>query len=141
MQGDFYNFHLSFSLFNCFSPAFKYVDSPELLTHISSHAPTIYTSQAALVVLKNTPNAWSGPNSIRKIQCLLYPSQLLIMKSSDCHPNHRPRPPKYPCLSCRRAVRNNLDSEQCESCEQCCHSECLSMSLERFNILVECNFA
>ena len=127
-------------------PFQRFADSLELHTHSPSHAPEPNLShqpiQYAFIVLKNGQvNTWSDPSIIRKSQCLHYLSQLLIRISSDCHPNPGPRPPKYPCLSCQRAVKNNQNSVQCETCEQWWHADCLSMSANRFDVLTEYSFA
>ena len=125
-------------------PIHRHADSLELPTQSSSHVLepnlSLHLIRYALVFPKYV-NTWSNPSIICKSQCLVYLSQLLIGKFSDCHPNPGPRPPKYPCLSCQKAVKNNQNSVQCESCEQWCHADCLCMSTIRFDILVECSFA
>ena len=45
--------------------------------------------------------------------CLSYLCLLLIINSSDCHPNPGPRAPKYPGLKCNKAVKNNDPSICC----------------------------
>ena len=59
----------------------------------------------------------------------------------DCHPNPGPRPPKFPCLKCRKAVKNDHASVHCETCEQWGHVECLGITDVRFEVLVDYSFA
>ena len=77
----------------------------------------------------------------RNRQCHLYLCQFLLKISSDCHPNPGPRPPKFPCLKCRKAVKNGHASVQCETCEQWGHVECLGITDVRFEVLVDYSFA
>ena len=119
-------------------PIHRHADSLELPTQPSSHALELNLSQHSIwyaLIFPKYVNTWSNSSIIRKSQYLVYLSQLLIRKSSDCHPNPGPRPPKYPCLSCQKAVKNNQNSVQCETCEQWCHADCLGMSTNRFDIL------
>ena len=77
----------------------------------------------------------------RNRQCHLYLSQFLLKISADCHPNPGPRTPKFPCLVCKKAVKNDHNSVQCETCERWGHVECLGITEERFQVLVDYSFA
>ena len=48
-----------------------------------------------------------------------------------------PKPPKHPCLRCRRAVTTDTKSVQCQTCEFWVHVDCQGISDELFNILVD----
>ena len=48
-----------------------------------------------------------------------------------------PKPPKHPCLRCRRAVTTDTKSVQCQTCEFWVHVDCQGISEELFNILVD----
>ena len=47
------------------------------------------------------------------------------------------KPPKHPCLRCRKAVTKEHKSVQCQTCQFWVHVECEGMSDELFNILAE----
>ena len=61
---------------------------------------------------------------------LAYIFYILILNSSDCHPNPGPRTPKYPCGICGKAVRwsRTIRSVACNDCEIWFHKDCLGMS-------------
>ena len=48
-----------------------------------------------------------------------------------------PKPPKHPCLRCRRAVTTDTKSVQCQTCEFWVHVDCQGISDKLFNILVD----
>ncbi|KAK3108364.1 hypothetical protein FSP39_006467 [Pinctada imbricata] len=62
--------------------------------------------------------------------CLTYIFYLLVLNSSDCHPNPGPRTPKYPCGDCGKAVKwsKTVKSVACTQCETWFHKDCLGMS-------------
>ena len=47
------------------------------------------------------------------------------------------KPPKHPCLRCRKAVTKEHKSVQCQTCQFWVHVECEGMSEELFKILAE----
>ena len=61
---------------------------------------------------------------------LAYIFYILILTSSDYHPNPGPRTPKYPCGICGKAVRwsRTIRSVACNDCEVWFHKDCLGMS-------------
>ena len=46
------------------------------------------------------------------------------------------KPPKHPCIGCKKAVTRDHKSVQCQTCELWVHAECQSISDEMFNLLV-----
>ena len=50
--------------------------------------------------------------------------------SNDIELNPGPRPPKYPCDSCGKAVKNNQNGIQCDKCSTWHHIECQGMGIE-----------
>ena len=61
---------------------------------------------------------------------LSYIFGILLLISSDCHPNPGPRTPKYPCGICSKAVRwsKTVRSVACTECEVWYHIDCLGMA-------------
>ena len=55
-------------------------------------------------------------------------SLLLILLGGDVACNPGPRSPKYPCMTCKKAVKWNVQAICCDSCDQWCHTSCLTMS-------------
>ena len=47
------------------------------------------------------------------------------------------KPPKHPCLQCRRAVTSDQKSVQCQTCQYWVHAECQGISDELFTFLVK----
>ena len=85
------------------------------------------TNRSGLLRIQNA--TYSGKT------CLTYLCLLLIINSSDCHPNPGPRPPKYPCLKCNRAVKDSDTSICCDGCDKWGHIECLKIGLQELQHL------
>ena len=54
---------------------------------------------------------------------------LILILSGDIQSNPGPRPPKYPCGICSRAVRNGQDGIQCDQCDIWHHRDCMQMCM------------
>ena len=65
------------------------------------------------------------------IVCIPYKNillvSLLLLMSHDVEQNPGPRPPKYPCGVCDRAVRWNQRGVACDSCDRWYHASCVAM--------------
>jgi hypothetical protein len=93
----------------------------------SSHNHVSVFSGARLdnIVARLTGVFLSNRRSLTRIQnatysgrtCLTYICLLLIVNSSDCHPNPGPITPKYPCLICNKAVKSKDPSICCDGCD------------------------
>ncbi|KAJ8287062.1 hypothetical protein GJAV_G00046610 [Gymnothorax javanicus] len=69
---------------------------------------------------------------------LLLTFSLLIC--GDVHPCPGPvvkRAPKYPCVTCQKAVRSNSKAVSCDNCEEWTHIKCGEISLATYNSAVE----
>jgi len=68
---------------------------------------------------------------------LSYIFRILLLISSDCHPNPGPPTPKYPCGVCGRAVRwsKTVRSVACTECEKWYHINCLGMNTAMYEPL------
>ena len=73
--------------------------------------------------------------------CLLYISLLLVTLSHDVQLNPGPRPPKFPCGSCSKAVRHNQNSIQCDGCNIWYHIGCQGLNLTIHDILAEHSYS
>ena len=69
--------------------------------------------------------------------CFMYLPVLLLALSHDIEVNPGPRPPKFPCGSCGKAVRNGQNSIECEGCEQWFHIECEGLRVDIHKLLCE----
>ena len=69
--------------------------------------------------------------------CFVYLTELLLALSHDIEVNPGPRPPKFPCGSCGKAVRNGQNAIHCESCDQWYHIECEGLGAEVLQVLCE----
>ena len=69
--------------------------------------------------------------------CFVYLTELLLALSHDIEVNPGPRPPKFPCGSCGKAVRNGQNAIHCESCDQWYHIECDGLGAEVHQVLCE----
>ena len=66
---------------------------------------------------------------------LLYLSCLLIKISFDVELNPGPRPAKYPCQVCHRAVTWGQRGVACDDCEGWYHVDCMCMPNEVYGVL------
>ena len=64
----------------------------------------------------------------RQKSVLLYLCSLLLAQSYAPEPNPGPRPIKYPCVICEKAVRWNTPGVCCDSCDRWYHQRCMGMS-------------
>ena len=67
----------------------------------------------------------------------LYLSLLLVTLSHDVQVNPGPRPPKYPCGHCGKAVGWKQEAIQCDSCETWFHRVCTGMDKLHYQIHIE----
>jgi hypothetical protein len=63
----------------------------------------------------------------RKKQVLLYLCSLLLTLSYAPEPNPGPRPMKFPCAVCNKAVKWSTPGGCCDSCDVWVHQECMGM--------------
>ena len=68
-----------------------------------------------------------GPVCRQKL-VLLYLCMLLLAESYAPEPNSGPRPPKFPCGVCHKAVKWSTSGVQCDSCKIWYHQDCMGMS-------------
>ena len=52
---------------------------------------------------------------------------VLLIIAGDIQPNPDPRPPKYPCSICNKAVRYGQEGIQCDQCDIWHHRGCMQM--------------
>jgi hypothetical protein len=79
-----------------------------------------------VVAMKCTRSNADGP-ICRKKQVLLYLCSLLLTLSYAPEPNPGPRPIKFPCAVCNKAVKWSTPGVCCDSCEVWFHQECMGM--------------
>ena len=72
--------------------------------------------------------------SFAGLLCFIYLTILLVTLSHDAEINPGPRPPKYPCDSCGKAVKDGQNSNQCDSCNF--RFQCEGLSIETHQLWV-----
>ena len=74
-----------------------------------------------------------------KKQTLIYLALLLLLISTDVHPNPGPRSKpqwKYPCGKCEKPVRSNQKGIQCDGCDLWWHQKCTpDVSIDQYHEL------
>ena len=88
--------------------------------------PTLH----ALLHLRTLKNAFKSiPRQTSTTFANTTPALLLLLLSGDVHSNPGPRPPKYPCGICNKAVKwdHKNPSVCCDSCDTWFHQKCLVM--------------
>jgi hypothetical protein len=79
-----------------------------------------------VVAMKCTRSNADGP-ICRKKQVLLYLCSLLLTLSYAPEPNPGPRPIKFPCAVCNKAVKWSTSGVCWDSCDVWFHQECMGM--------------
>ena len=67
----------------------------------------------------------------------LYLFTLVLIQANDCHPNPRPKAPKFPCQICGKACRwsKTVHSIACNNCELWYHKVCMNMNSCVYQVL------
>ena len=76
--------------------------------------------------LRGTMSKQKGP-VCRDKAVLLYLCSLLLAQSYAPEPNPGPRPVKFPCVICEKAVRWNTPGVCCDHCDRWYHQKCMGM--------------
>jgi len=79
-----------------------------------------------ILTMRTTMSKQKGP-VCRERLVLLYLCMLLLQESYAPEPNPGPRPPKFPCGVCQKAVKWTTPGVQCDSCKLWYHQDCMGM--------------
>ena len=106
-------------------------------TSVTSHDPSTTLDPRDIALLSTSPprygtnafmycnkRSFCGPVSRPQHTCTV----LLLVLCGDVQTNPGPRPPKYPCGICSRAVRHGQEGIQCDHCDDRYHVQCIHMS-------------
>ena len=117
-------FTLTFTILSCKVVLVKDEHST-LITYTTDEKgqTSLFSLPAQFVVaMKCTRSNADGPVYRRK-QVLLYLCSLLLTLSYALEPNPGPRPIKFPCAVCNKAVKWSTPGVCCDSCEVWFHQE------------------
>ena len=98
------------------------------LSCVHEQNPTAYTifSTGLWLRLKGNPSKLSMTNpSSTMISIILLLSEQISPNPGPCRQS---RGPRYPCVTCGKAVRSNQKGIQCDNCQLWTHASCVNMS-------------
>ena len=91
-----------------------------------STLPGLYICTQFIGSLRCTLSVPNGPVCRNKL-VLLYHCSILLTQSYAPEPNPGPRPIKFPCAICHKAVKWTTPGVCCDSCDVWYHQECMGM--------------